>query len=573
MFDLSGQRQEIITANGHLLVMGGPGSGKTTIALLKAKHIIESSVLRKEQKVLFLSFARATITRVEQQVKPVFGVLDADKLEITTYHSFIWTILKSHGYLLTQHRLLRLLPPYEASSAFSGLSKEAVELEKRRLLTEDGRIHFDLFAHTCKELLARSNALRELFGASYPLIFLDEFQDTDSEQWALIQLLGRSSTLVALADLEQRIYGFRGASPERINEFKDAFHPQSFDFRQENNRSNGTDIVAFGNDLLTGINIEKSYQDVHVYKIASWNENMLFGLKYKLLDHVKNLKRNQEDWSIAVLVPSNNLMLKVSDFLSRIQKTRNGSLPQIQHDVAVDVEGPTIAAIVIAEMMDAASCGCCTMELLVRRLREHILGRSGENHPTTKRDSALAQTLSDYLTIGKKTKEKNLLAELGQIVTMLNALCMTGDVASDWVSVRSAFKDRTAECLKQIYVDSFFIKLLHKGSALNTSLGEIWRANKNYIGAASAVDAALTQEYFATATKTWQSVNVMTIHKSKGKEFDVVIIYEEKYAGRFVNRNGSGDARLVLRVAATRARKHVDIMTPQDDPCPLLQMN
>lgn len=55
-------RNEILATDGNLLIMGGPGSGKTTIALFKAKELTaNSNTIRKSQKILFLSFARATI--------------------------------------------------------------------------------------------------------------------------------------------------------------------------------------------------------------------------------------------------------------------------------------------------------------------------------------------------------------------------------------------------------------------------------------------------------------------------------------------------------------------------------
>lgn len=95
----------------------------------------------------------------------------------------------------------------------------------------------------------------------YPVIILDEFQDTSADEWQLIQLLGTQSKLIALADPEQRIYDFRGADPKRITQFIESFKPKIFDFGQQNNRSNGKDIAEFGNDLLQAT-VDKGLQAV-----------------------------------------------------------------------------------------------------------------------------------------------------------------------------------------------------------------------------------------------------------------------------------------------------------------------
>lgn len=67
---------------------------------------------------------------------------------------------------------------------------------------------------------------------------------------------------------------------------------------------------------------------------------------------------------------------------------------------------------------------------------------------------------------------------------------------------------------------------------------------------------------------------MMTIHKSKGKEFDEVFIYESTHQGRIVRQNASdsdiAQARLSLRVAITRAKCRVTILTPKNDACPFL---
>jgi len=59
---LTNRQKEVLESSGHLLVTGGPGSGKTTISILKAADVAVAT--RPGQEVLFLSFARATISRV-----------------------------------------------------------------------------------------------------------------------------------------------------------------------------------------------------------------------------------------------------------------------------------------------------------------------------------------------------------------------------------------------------------------------------------------------------------------------------------------------------------------------------
>ncbi|TEB06299.1 UvrD-helicase domain-containing protein [Pelotomaculum propionicicum] len=576
MFELSDEKQKVLDTTGNLLVMGGPGSGKTTIALLKAKQIIESGALQQEQHVLFLSFARSTISRVEQHANIVLSKSISNNLEINTYHSFTWTILKSHGYLLCSKQL-RLLPPHEASARLAEYDK-AVDKEREinRLFEEEGLVHFDLFASMCAKLLSKSNSLSTIISETYPTIILDEFQDTNADEWAFITQLGKKSNLIVLADAEQRIYDFRGADPARIGQFIDTFHPTIFDFGNENNRSNGTDIVQFGNDLLTGKNKHQKYKNVQcVYYPIRKGIAQFILLKIAVIKACERLKcENKQGWSIAILLPSNSLMLAVSDCLERTQKLKNGTiLPRIHHEVAIETAGPSIAAVLIARLIEHGSTKQCNLNQLLIDLCEHIRGRRGDK-PPSKNDLALSASLVEYAISGKIRGQKRqaIIDECNEIVNRCNNLEFTGDVASDWINVRELLSDASSDCIKQVKLDATYLRLLHKGSILNSSLGEIWRRYDNYIGAAEAVKNALTQEHFATSTKTWTGVNVMTIHKAKGKEFDEVIIYEGSFPGqRFVYDEGKIDqARLNLRVAVTRAKSNTIIFTPQVNSCSLL---
>ena len=73
-FNICDKRRAILEGDGHMLVIGGPGAGKTTIALLKARrHVLES--LTAEQSVLFLSFSNSAIRRI---LESAGGILTSD---------------------------------------------------------------------------------------------------------------------------------------------------------------------------------------------------------------------------------------------------------------------------------------------------------------------------------------------------------------------------------------------------------------------------------------------------------------------------------------------------------------
>jgi len=89
-----------------LLILGGPGSGKTTIALVKAATELAARSLLPGQKILFLSFARATIARVMEQAKVRIPREYQRELEINTYHGFAWSFIQTFGHLLTGYARL-----------------------------------------------------------------------------------------------------------------------------------------------------------------------------------------------------------------------------------------------------------------------------------------------------------------------------------------------------------------------------------------------------------------------------------------------------------------------------------
>ena len=263
-------RQQILDENGHLLVTGGPGAGKTTVAVLKARKRIEEGIL-PGQSVLFLSFSRAAVGRVIEASQREASKAIRNRLSIHTFHSLFWEIIRGHGYLLGAPRRLRLLLPRDEDAARHEYENLGLNwnVERERRFREEGSVAFDLFAPKALELLNRSRCLRALLSSRFPLVVIDEAQDTAEEQWAIAKLMAQWSQLMCLADLDQQIYDFRpGVSSERVEQIMEALHPLRVDLQTQNHRSPNCEIVQFGNDVLLGTPRGASYAGVSRLKLS-----------------------------------------------------------------------------------------------------------------------------------------------------------------------------------------------------------------------------------------------------------------------------------------------------------------
>jgi DNA helicase-2/ATP-dependent DNA helicase PcrA len=98
-FDWSPMAQQALDSEGPVLVLGGPGSGKTTLSLCKARRL--SQQLGPGQEVLFLSFSRAAVHQVAVRCKEVLSADERRLIAVKTYHAFCMEILQAHGRLLT----------------------------------------------------------------------------------------------------------------------------------------------------------------------------------------------------------------------------------------------------------------------------------------------------------------------------------------------------------------------------------------------------------------------------------------------------------------------------------------
>lgn len=602
MFELSDKKKGILAHDGHLLVKGGPGSGKTTISIIKADGIV-SDALRPGQKVLFLSFARATVARVVNALDEHSQnkVQTRSRVDVDTYHAFFWRMLKTHGYLVGLPRRLEILTPPAQAIALSAIRHEFGPMRKlsdaqkaerskresaelQRLAFEEGKVCFDLFADLVAQILTGSTKIRKLVSSAFPIIILDEFQDTNAGQWLVVQQLGINTTLIALADEEQRIYDFIGAHPERLNHFKERFNPGEFDLGNENHRSADTDIIRFGDDILKG-QINGKYRGMRLHLFPANQNQAMAALKGQTLQARKRLiEKNNKDWSLAILVPTKQLMREVSDAF----RAEQPAMRAINHHAAIDMAGAILAAEIIAFLLQPRRAS--DFVEFVGLLCNFFRGKGGDDPSNTDISESLSidKALHKAIDSAKKGKEPPANSIIRPIRTGYEqcvALKPSGDPDKDWLAVRDILAGCGCKRLAHVADEARNVRLLDRGTQLREALSLDWRNNGAYTNALDIVREAFVQEHFATSARRESGIIVMNMHKAKGKQFDEVIIFEgwPRYAKRqivsnphrIVPGNKAGDhlthAKYNFRVSVTRAKVQTTIMTPEADPCILLR--
>lgn len=556
------------------------------------------------KSLLFLSFARATVSRVFEAIDEEQSIAKEEKkrIEVDTYHSFFWRILKAHGYLVGFPRRMTILtPPNEAialsaiRSGFKAPSKlsdaENVQkaalgtVERMRLATEEGKVCFDLFAERVAILLHGSAKVRELVSTMYPFIILNEFQDTSAVQWRAVEAIGRNSTLIALADPEQRIFDFIGADPERLNHFKEAFKPSDHDLAGDNHRSKGTDIAIFCNHLLTGKFRNEPYQGVEYEGFASNPSQAYASLVAQVLQARKRLLAlGRWEGSLAILVPTKRMTRLVSDNL----RVPFGNVPPITHTAALDMEGPILAAEVIAFLLQQRShsgyldefvdvlCSFFDGRGCVAPTKGHLADAGRFRSALEKWNGCLAK--------GKAPPGNSILQATFTVYQAAMAIALTGQPDADWTAIRAVLDAGTCARLAKVAQEARNVRLLERGMQLRQSLSQDWRDNGGYKNALAVMRQAFVQEHFATTHKPESGIVVMNMHRAKGKQFDEVIIFEgwpkrvkgeivgnpDRIVGRNVNSGAMTQARQNFRVSVTRAKIRTPIMSPNDDICVLL---
>lgn len=545
-----------------VLVLGGPGSGKTTLSLLKAQAILPA--LQPGQEILFLSFSRAAVRQVEIRCRDILRSDERRQIAVRTYHAFAMDILRAHGRLLTG-RAPRVVYPGDEN-----LAKAAFEgdwgAEAERLAREEGRYAFGQFAAAAARLVAGSASIASLLANKYPVVILDEFQDTDDAQWALVKALSARSKTVFMADPDQRIFDYDArVDPERLNHLRTHLSPAEFDLSGENHRSPDAGILQYANAVLTNRPlpdtkdvITRSYWanafDGTVHAGVVW---MLGSLRKAGIAHP----------SVVVLARTNSLVGKLSTILGQEHSFNGKTVRPVEHDVLWDADLTAAAALVVASILEWPSRSKDdALGQTFDRIADYFDAKNAASASNTAR-----QTSERYRTAADRARRgegQRLASSKALAASYDNGLTLQGDPARDWLQARDLLDARND--LSDLLANAKFVRLFRATDEIGSRLASAWDLRGSYGRAIDLVRRALEAGRLQADQRDPRGCVLMTIHKAKGKEFDGVLLVEGQYQGSFFRDTDTeaqrAAARRLLRVGITRARHQVAIIRPQGAP-------
>jgi superfamily I DNA/RNA helicase len=235
------QQQVVASESVLLLVQAGPGTGKTHTLVSRVQRMAASGTT----PCTVITFTNKAAAEVRERLQRE-GTMDSAPVMVTTFHGYCLAQLRRSAPQLQvagpeqRAAIIEELQPgwssrereiycRQLSGAFNQPEPDRTDMVLRRYLqTLEARslIDIDAVIPRTVDLLRQGGAPAEAVRAATGHLFVDEFQDVNEAQYNLVALLARTSTVFAIGDPDQAIYGFRGSNPRWFHAFNRDLHPE-----------------------------------------------------------------------------------------------------------------------------------------------------------------------------------------------------------------------------------------------------------------------------------------------------------------------------------------------------------
>ena len=277
------QIEAVTHKDGPLLVIAGPGTGKTKVITHRIAYLIDEHEVKPEN-ILAITFTNKAAQEMRDRVNNEIDVQRGDKVKIFTFHAFCYRILREHASeigldedfkILSQEdqedilieivenlnfnkstygtrRLLNIISNFKSNLRALTETSEFYEdgiritdeddVTKIRSISEayqDGlgernALDFDDLIFKTIELFEKSDDVKKDYRDKISYVLVDEYHDVNEAQYQLLQLLCMPpvGNLMVVADKDQAIYSWRGSDPKYIDDFRVDFNSRVIGLEQ-----------------------------------------------------------------------------------------------------------------------------------------------------------------------------------------------------------------------------------------------------------------------------------------------------------------------------------------------------
>jgi DNA helicase-2/ATP-dependent DNA helicase PcrA len=290
--DLNPQQRTAVNApSGPVLVLAGPGSGKTRVLAHRIAYLVDKLDVNPG-KIMAMTFTNKAAREMADRVEHLLSMKDGSQpnfsrgISLGTFHAQCSRLLRresdrlpvDHDFVIydesDQHTLIRQtlkefnldpkqVQPGKVHGAISRAKNELIDYEDfssstyfdeitrrvygryQQLLLQNNALDFDDLLLWAVRLIREHDDLRMKYRSRYPHILVDEFQDTNTAQYILLrQLAGNEPDLYVVGDPDQSIYRWRGADYRNVHRFQEDYPQARIFLLEENYRSTQTILEA-----------------------------------------------------------------------------------------------------------------------------------------------------------------------------------------------------------------------------------------------------------------------------------------------------------------------------------------
>ena len=581
------QKEAVITTDGPILILAGPGSGKTRVITYKIAYLLENKKA-KPWEILAITFTNKAAKEMKVRLEKLISE-DIRSMQISTFHSFGLKIIKENYDFFNLNSSFTILDEtdsisvikkiikdmnlddkiYNAKSikhkissaknelmdsktysiyAKSDIEKNIVKIYEKyeEKLIRNSSVDFDDLLMLPIKLFKKNKKALEHYQSKYKYIFIDEYQDTNEAQYKLSRMISaKYNNICVVGDESQSIYSWRGANFKNILNFEKDYENAKTILLEQNYRSTKR-IIEAANSVIKN---NKEKKDKHLWTDNNEGAKIKYMRCYDEKDEILNIINEIKYYKTQGISYKEMVVLYRTNAQS--QSIERGF---IENTIPYKVVG-SYAYFNRKEIKDLVSY----LRLInnndddVSLLRAINAPKRGIGNKTIEKleQNANEKNISifDAIESGKELQFKNLILDINEkmkdksFVDLIELVLDKSGLREEYELEKTIENEAKLENLEEFKSIAKNFEDYNPGATLEEFLIEI----------------SLISDVKETKDND-EVVTLMTMHAVKGLEFDIVFVtgLEE---GLFPHSNSMYDEkeleeeRRIFYVAITRAKK------------------